>query len=923
MLDSQINALSFDGKKEDELQGYSWEDTLFLKKVIREVQHRPDGMLEFPLPFKENRQQFPNNSSVAFCRTKSTLQNMKKKHPEVFRSTLEKFDKNLQADPPRFIPVPPEDRNPLPGEAYWLPIFSVWQKGKARVVFDAAAKMDGVCMNENLLQCPDRNNSIRAVILRFKQHPYAVTADIANMFHQIAVPKEHSTYMRFFWYKDNDPEKQLIEYYSRVHLMGYTSSPAIANLAVRYAARQIPPANGLAWIDEDKLLDPHQSHPLRTPDSVEKVLSKQFYVDDLMASAATPEEAKNLLQEGITRLARYELKLCKIQSNCAEIRDFFPAAESLPAIVDLSPADPSNATPQMGHSLGLQWDTVDDLFRVKMEFKVRPKTKRGLLGHTMAIYDPLGQVAPATLSCKLLQREIFSPKYQDPHNLQGFDWDDAIPEQFHRQWDDMLKTVQEVQEITTPLSFYSPGNGKPAHQHLYGFADASDLAICYVIYLRTVTENGHVDVAFVTGNSKVIERGVSVKGKLSIPRAELCAADALAMAMLQVTTDLDGDWTGKTTYYSDSRDVLGWIESDITAPPRYITTRRDRIRLVSSPSQWNYIGTKHNPADIGTRPISVKDLKASRWITGPPFLRQDPVQVPDSKSEPPPASTIPQEKDQKIASILYFNKQPIMDDDITTGKRWETLLQTAIVNDPTLDRQLATVQLLLQMQKDVFPNGIQGIHQEKSDHDSKKAQAMSLLPDSEGLIRCGGRLENSSLTLGRRQPILIPNVEAGDALIGYLHNGALHQGRKITLGAIRDAGYIPFGGRRRISKLINGCMTCRIQRAAPMQQKMADLPSHRLHKTPPFWHSGMDVFGPFQISHGRHTRGQPGKQKIWVLLFTCLYSRGTHMETLESMDAASFRMAFQRFQALRGDCVYLRSDAGSNFMGARNEEQKQ
>ena len=37
------------------------------------------------------------------------------------------------------------------------------------------------------------------------------------------------------------------------------------------------------------------------------------------------------------------------------------------------------------------------------------------------------------------------------------------------------------------------------------------------------------------------------------------------------------------------------------------------------------------------------------------------------------------------------------------------------------------------------------------------------------------------------------------------------------------------------------------------------------------------------------------------------------------MDSASFRMAFQRFQNLRGECVYLRSDQGSNFMGTRNE----
>ena len=38
------------------------------------------------------------------------------------------------------------------------------------------------------------------------------------------------------------------------------------------------------------------------------------------------------------------------------------------------------------------------------------------------------------------------------------------------------------------------------------------------------------------------------------------------------------------------------------------------------------------------------------------------------------------------------------------------------------------------------------------------------------------------------------------------------------------------------------------------------------------------------------------------------------------MDTSSFKLAFHRFQSLRGECAYLRSDAGSNFIGARNEE---
>ena len=65
--------------------------------------------------------------------------------------------------------------------------------------------------------------------------------------------------MRFFWYEDNDPEKDIIEYWSNVHLMGNRHTPAIANLAVRYAARKDPPKNGIQWMKEDDLQDPYQS----------------------------------------------------------------------------------------------------------------------------------------------------------------------------------------------------------------------------------------------------------------------------------------------------------------------------------------------------------------------------------------------------------------------------------------------------------------------------------------------------------------------------------------------------------------------------------------------------------------------------------------------------------------------------------------
>ena len=198
----------------------------------------------------------------------------------------------------------------------------------------------------------------------------------------------------------------------------------------------------------------------------------------------------------------------------------------------------------------------------------------------MAVYDPEGIAAPAMLSCKLLQREIMPPKDHDPHGLHTLDWDDPIPKQFDKQWDKMIATCQEVKALTIPRSYYPRGHGIPIQQQLFAYADASDMAWCYVIYLRTVTSDNQVHVAFVCGNTKVLPKGVCIKGQLSIPRAELNAAVDLAQKVLEVETDLDIPNLLPTQYYTDSRDVLAWITNDSTKDvlKRYVTSRIDTIQ---------------------------------------------------------------------------------------------------------------------------------------------------------------------------------------------------------------------------------------------------------------------------------------------------------------------------------------------------------
>ena len=101
---------------------------------------------------------------------------------------------------------------------------------------------------------------------------------------------------------------------------------------------------------------------------------------------------------------------------------------------------------------------------------------------------------------------------------------------------------------------------------------------------------------------------------------------------------------------------------------------------------------------------------------------------------------------------------------------------------------------------------------------------------------------------------------------------------------------------------------------------MAPLPSFRFPSSSspfPFQQTGVDLFGPFHIVNGRKT------EKHYGVIFTCLVTRTSHLESCPSLTTDRFINTFRRFLARRGQPSLLRSDNGSNFVGARRELQEQ
>lgn len=124
-------------------------------------------------------------------------------------------------------------------ECWYLPIFGVYQPKKPdqiRGVFDSSATYEGLSLNSVLLSGPNMTNSLLGILLGFRKNSVAVTVDIEQMFYCFLVKEEHRNFLRFLWYKNNNPDEDLIEYRMTAHVFGNSPSPAVATYGLRKTA---------------------------------------------------------------------------------------------------------------------------------------------------------------------------------------------------------------------------------------------------------------------------------------------------------------------------------------------------------------------------------------------------------------------------------------------------------------------------------------------------------------------------------------------------------------------------------------------------------------------------------------------------------------------------------------------------------------
>lgn len=908
--------IDFPERIHDEQPGMSREDERFIK-LVKDSVKLLNGHYQIALPLRHSQVRMPNNRKVAEQRAVNLYRRFKK--DASFREQYTDFmnDVVLKGYAEQ---VPAEELARGDGRLWYIPHHGVYhpRKGTIRVVFDCGATFQSTCLNAQLLQGPDLTSSLVGVMTRFRKEPVVIMADIESMFHQVRVPAEDADLLRFLWWPNGDPTRELADFRMNVHLFGATSSPSCANFALRKCA-------------EDN------AHHFQQ-DTIDKVLHC-FYVDDCLVATASEKEAVRLFHDLVSLCSKGGFKLTKWMSNRRAVLDAIPEEQRAKDMKDL---DLNYDVLPVERVLGVQWCIQSDAFKFKIIVQERPATRRGILSIVSSIYDPLGILSPVVLVAKIILQQLCK---------KGLGWDDPIPSAAAQEWIRWLEDLSQLEQFHVTRCLKPSDFGEVIMAQLHHFTDASEEGYGVVTYLLLQNARLQLHSAFIMGKSRV-----APLKPITIPRMELTAAT--------MASRMDTFWKRElhmqlqpSVFWSDSTSVLKYIKNETSRFRTFVANRVSEILKVSQVSQWRYVNTTINPADLASRGSCADAfLKNKTWLSGPEYLlhpEQDWPVNPDHTSKLLPddpevrvsvtvnAVHSSEVSDATTRLICHFSSWIRLRKSVAWILRFKNLLlyqcqkkrlmglneqQGPLVCKPevlkdnefsgllTVDElKNAEMAIIKFCQKGRFADEFDSLQDGRSV--SKSSSLFKLCPVlMDGVLRVGGRLSRADMPEDTKHPIILSkDFHISDILLRHIHQEVGHSGRNYMLSRLRQNYWIT-GATTAIRRILSRCVICRRLQAAPGSQQMADLPVDRVRPDEaPFTRVGVDLFGPFEVKSRRSI------VKRYGVMFTCLSIRAVHIEVASSLDIDSFINTLRRFIARRGQVLEIRSDNGTNFVGAERE----
>ena len=184
-----------------------WDlDTIGIKENETSVYDRfisdkkfENSRYSFSLPFKENRPILTGNYQLSLNRLKKLKERLDET-PHLLNDYDKIFDEYLKLGIIEEVQTKGDT-----GQVVYLPHEEVVKENrsttKLRIVFDASAKYkDTMSLNDVLYKGTCLNADLCSLLLKFRVHPIALTADIEKAHLQININEEYRDYLRFLWY---------------------------------------------------------------------------------------------------------------------------------------------------------------------------------------------------------------------------------------------------------------------------------------------------------------------------------------------------------------------------------------------------------------------------------------------------------------------------------------------------------------------------------------------------------------------------------------------------------------------------------------------------------------------------------------------------------------------------------------------------
>ncbi|XP_011859827.1 PREDICTED: uncharacterized protein LOC105557253 [Vollenhovia emeryi] len=281
----------------------------------------------------------------------------------------------------------------LAQEHYVIPHQPVFQPEstttKLRVVFDASSKTtSGASLNDTLMPGPNLQADLQRILIRFRTHEFALTADITSMFRQILVDHRDRNLQLILWRDEKTQYQQL--YKLNTVTYGTASAPFLSMRCLKELANIYK-----------------REFPLAA-----KAIKEDFYMDDVLSGGPTLKSAITLQTQLTKMLARGHFPLRKWRANHQDVLKHLSEHSRADNLLVVDKDQPLK-------TLGLLWNATTDTFQYQ-------------------VFDPLGLVAPVLIVGKIIMQKIWQ---------QQVEWDQELPKNLRIAWEDYNTSLARLNDI--------------------------------------------------------------------------------------------------------------------------------------------------------------------------------------------------------------------------------------------------------------------------------------------------------------------------------------------------------------------------------------------------------------------------------------------------------------------------------------------